>query len=103
MKKQLTSEGFIKDGDLRQRCKRIVESDDFQALLRVAYSRLGQYRLSTGFNQEPHIQDRIDGGRAAVFAFVKELMTLPYKEISHKETEDDHFIDPLEALKSTLV
>jgi len=103
MKKQLTSEEFIKDGDLRQRCKRIVESDDFQALLRTAYSRIGPYRLSLNIEQASHVQDRIDGGRAAVFAFVKELMTLPYKETPYTDLEEARFIDPMEALNSTLV
>jgi hypothetical protein len=103
MNLQITSDEFIKDGDLRQRCKRIVESDDFQLLIKAAYSRLGPYRLSLDFSQDRHVQDRIDGGRQAVFAFVKELMTLPYKENAYPEKDLNQFIDPMEALDSTLV
>jgi len=103
MSRQITSEEFIKDGDLRQRCKRIVENEDFHALLRAAYSRIGPYKLGLNFSQEQHIQDRIDGGRTAVFAFVKELMSLPYKEIPYKEEDENQFVDPMDVLDSNLV
>ena len=103
MSRQITSEEFIKDGDLRQRCKKIVESQDFQTLLRAAYSRIGPYKLGLTFSPEQHIQDRIDGGRTAVFAFVKELMTLPYKEMPYKEENENQFVDPMDVLDSNLV
>lgn len=103
MKKQLTSEEFIKDGDLRLRCQKIIENPDFQDLLRVAYSRIGPYRMGLSFSSDPHVQDRIDGGRAAVFAFVKELTTLPYKQIYREDQNENQFIDPLDVLDDNLV
>ena len=79
----MTSEEFIKRGDLKAKCRKIVESEEFQNLMRAAYSRLGPYRANLSFSDKEHIQDRIDGGRIAVTAFVKELMTLPYKDSLH--------------------
>lgn len=103
MNRQITSEEFIKDGDLRQRCKKIVENEDFHLLLKAAYTRIGPYKINFNFSQDQHIQDRIDGGRIAVFAFVKELMSLPYKEIPYKSEDENQFVDPMDVLDSNLV
>lgn len=101
----MTSEEFIKDGDLKLRCRRIVESQDFQTLLRVAYSRMGAFRNNLSFSDKEHVQDRLDGGRQALFAFVKEITTLPYKEIQRIDEEENQFVDPMDVFnsKSTLV
>ena len=70
----MTSEEFIKRGDLKAKCRKIIESEEFQNLMRAAYSRLGPYRANLSFSDKEHIQDRIDGGRIAVTAFVKQSL-----------------------------
>ena len=103
MSRKLTSEQFLKDGELKLRCQKIIENPDFQDLLRAAYSRLGPYRMDMNFSEKEHVQARIDGGRAAAFAFMKELTTLPYKQINQEDSNINQFIDPIDALDATLV
>lgn len=81
---------FENNPDYKAQARAALEQPWMQAWLDAVLVNMGPYSVDTPFNQLPHIQDRIDGGKAAVNHFLHRLVTLPYRETLNQEADDEY-------------
>jgi hypothetical protein len=87
---------FQNNPDFKAEAMKAMEEPWFQAWLDATLVNMGPYSVDAPFNNLPHLQDRQDGGKAAINFFLHRLTHLPYTETLLPEANDDYvgFVNP---------
>jgi hypothetical protein len=90
--KQEVTDRFEGNQDFKNQAKTVLEQPWFQAWLDAVLVNMGPYSIDATFSPLPHIQDRQDGGKAAINHFLHRLTSLPYRETHARVEHGDEYI-----------
>jgi hypothetical protein len=83
---------FETNPDFKAKAREVLDESWFQAWLDATLVNLGPFSIDAPFNPLPHVQDRQDGGKAAVNYFLHRLTYLPYTETSKDSMDGDQYV-----------
>ena len=90
--KREVTDRFENNQDFKNQAKAALEQPWLQAWLDAVLVNMGPYSVDAPFNPLPHIQDRQDGGKAAINHFLHRLVSLPYRETALNVDNPDEYV-----------
>lgn len=90
--KQEVLDRFDQNPEYKTKAKETLQEPWFQAWLDAVLANMGPYSVDAPFDPLPHLQDRKDGGKAAVNHFLYRLVSLPLRATARQEEFNDEYI-----------
>lgn len=83
-------ERFDGNPEYKAKAKEVLQEPWFQAWMDAVLVNMGPYSTDAPFDPLPHIQDRKDGGKAAINHFLHKMVSLPNRGPVAPDQSDEY-------------